>query len=53
LRAAELDRVLIAIGARIGEMDTLIAGTALYYGQPLVTNDTDFDRINGLRVLRY
>ncbi|HMC27820.1 MAG TPA: type II toxin-antitoxin system VapC family toxin [Verrucomicrobiae bacterium] len=53
LRAAELDRALMAAGARIGEMDTIIAGTALYYGQPLVTNDSDFDRVTGLRVLHY
>jgi|SRR6266850_4110957 len=53
LRAAELDRDLIARGTRIGEIDTLIAGTALYYSQPLVTNDNDFDRIRGLRLLHY
>ena len=51
--AAAIDRQLMAEGTRIGEIDTLIAGTAVYYGQPVVTNDSDFDRVPGLRVLNY
>jgi predicted nucleic acid-binding protein len=46
---------LIASGNRLGENDNWIAGTALYYGVPLVSNDHDFIRARefGLRVNTY
>jgi len=53
LRAAELDRHLQDEGARLGENDNWIAGTALYCGLSLVTNDPDFDRVPGLRRLHF
>ena len=49
----ELDRHLIGRGLRLGENDTWLAGTAHYYGVPIVSNDGDFDRVPGLRRLRY
>ena len=53
LTAAEVDRELQVAGARLGENDNWLAGTARYYGQPIVSNDRDFDRVPGLRRLRY
>jgi predicted nucleic acid-binding protein len=53
LAAADIDRQLIGLGLRLGENDTWLAGTARYYGVPIVSNDTDFDRVPGLRCLRY
>jgi predicted nucleic acid-binding protein len=47
--AANLDRELIHSGNRLGENDTWIAGYALYYGVPLLSNDRDFDRVPALR----
>jgi predicted nucleic acid-binding protein len=44
---------LIASGGRLGEADNLIAGTARYYGIPLVSNDRAFDRVRGLRRIAY
>lgn len=35
----------------IGDIDTLIAATALHYGLTLVTTDSDFKRVPGLRLL--
>ena len=51
--AGAIDRELIASGGRLGEADTLIAGTARYYGIPLVSNDRAFDRVRGLRRIAY
>ena len=55
--AGRLERALSRHGRRLGENDNWIAATALYYGEPLVTNDDDFDRVvdAGLRlkVMRY
>ena len=51
--AAALDRELIAIGHRMGENDTWIAGFCRYYGQPIISRDTGFDRVRGLRRLIY
>lgn len=47
--AGQLDRRLRQSGDRLGEADTLIAGIALYNGQPLVSRDAAFDRVPGLR----
>ena len=43
--AGRLERALAAKGQRLGENDNWIAATALYYGEPIVTNDNDFSRI--------
>lgn len=37
-------------GRRISEPDTMIAGAARVVGAPLVTGDSDFDRVDGLAV---
>jgi predicted nucleic acid-binding protein len=55
--AGRLERALTARGQRLGENDNWIAATALYYGEPMVTNDNDFARVvrSGLplKLLRY
>lgn len=55
--AGRLERALSARGQRLGENDNWIAATALYYGEPIVTNDNDFARVLRaglpLKVLRY
>jgi predicted nucleic acid-binding protein len=51
--AASLDRELIRAGNRLGENDTWIAGYALYYRAPLLSNDRDFDRVPGLRRVQF
>jgi len=55
--AGRLERALSARGRRLGENDNWIAATALYYGEPIVTNDNDFARVEAtglpLRILRY
>src|SRR3954463_5346958 len=43
--AGRLERALAARGQRLGENDNWIAATALYYGEPIVTNDHDFARV--------
>lgn len=50
--AASLNRYLERRGERIGEPDTLIAGTCLDAGLPILTrNVRDFGRVPGLEVL--
>lgn len=55
--AGRLERALAAKGQRLGENDNWIAATALYYGEPIVTNDNDFARVVRaglpLKLLRY
>src|SRR5665213_1878641 len=51
--AGAIDRELIALGGRLGEADNFIAGTARYYGIPLVSNDRAFDRVRGIRRIAY
>lgn len=55
--AGRLERALAARGQRLGENDNWIAATALYYGEPIVTNDQDFVRVVRaglpLKVVRY
>jgi predicted nucleic acid-binding protein len=48
-RAADLDRSLVGNGQRLGENDTWIAATALYYSATLVHIDADFLRVKGLK----
>lgn len=43
----------MATGHRLGENDNWIAGFARYYGEPLVSNDPDFDRVRGLRRIAF
>src|SRR5258708_32777373 len=49
--AADLDRELT--GQRLGENDNWIAGFCRYYREPVISLDGDFDRVRGLRRLRY
>lgn len=49
--AADLDRELT--GQRLGENDNWIAGFCRYYREPIISLDADFDRVRGLRRLRY
>jgi len=51
--AADVDRELMAIGARLGENDNWIAGFCRYYCQPVISLDEDFDRVPRLRRLVY
>jgi predicted nucleic acid-binding protein len=51
--AADVDRQLMDRGERLGENDNWIAGFARYYREPLISRDTDFDRVPGLRRLAY
>ena len=51
--AASIDRELIAVGMRLGENDNWIAAFCRYYSEPLVSRDSDFDRVRGLRRLAY
>jgi predicted nucleic acid-binding protein len=51
--AADIDREMIARGQRLGENDTWIAGFALYYREPLVSNDQAFDSVPGIRRIAY
>lgn len=51
--AAEVDREQIASGRRLGENDNWIAGFARYHREPLISRDTAFDRVEGLRRIAY
>ncbi len=51
--AADIDRELIGRGERLGENDNWIAGFAFYYGEPVISRDTAFDRVPGIRRVRY
>lgn len=51
-RAAELDRVQLSKGLRLGENDTWIAATALHYSATLVYSDGDFERVASLKRVR-
>jgi predicted nucleic acid-binding protein len=51
--AAQIDRELMDEGLRLGENDNWIAGFCRYYGQPIISRDAAFDRVRGLRRLRY
>jgi predicted nucleic acid-binding protein len=51
-RYAEIRRTLRRQGpGLIGDVDTLIAATALEYDLTLVTADLDFQRVSGLKVM--
>ena len=51
--AAAIDRELMTASGRLGENDNWIAAFCRYCGQPLVSRDTAFDRVRGLRRLPY
>ena len=52
-QAGDVARALAARGETIGERDTMIAGTCIAIGLPLVTaNARPFGRVPGLRLLR-
>jgi predicted nucleic acid-binding protein len=51
--AADVDRELIRTGERLGENDNWIAGFCRYYREPLISQDRDFDRVQGLRRVAY
>lgn len=48
--AAEVRAELLDNGAPMGSPDVLIAGTALYHGADIVTDDQAFSRVDGLTV---
>ena len=51
--AAKLSRYLARMGSRIGTSDSLIAGTALATGLPVLTrNPKQFERIPGLKLVK-
>jgi tRNA(fMet)-specific endonuclease VapC len=49
-RYADIRRTLRPLHKDIGDIDTLIAATALEHGLTLVTIDQDFERVPGLKV---
>ncbi|HEV2329444.1 MAG TPA: PIN domain-containing protein [Verrucomicrobiae bacterium] len=51
--AAEVDREQIRFGRRLGENDNWIAGFARYHREPLISRETAFDRVEGLRRISY
>ena len=51
--AADIDRILIKAGERLGENDNWIAGFALFYREPVVSLDVAFDRVPGIRRIAY
>jgi len=52
--AANIRRTLRKQGSIIGDLDILIAATALQMGEPLVTaNEDHFNRVNGLKCISY
>jgi predicted nucleic acid-binding protein len=51
--AADVDRQLVRIGQRLGENDNWIAGFCRYYREPVISLDSAFDRVPGLRRLAY
>ena len=51
--AASIDRELIQTGTRLGENDNWIAAFCRYYSEPLISRDSDFDRVAGLRRMAY
>jgi predicted nucleic acid-binding protein len=50
-RYADLRRTLRPLGAMIGDIDTLIAATALVHDLTLVTLDNDYTRVPDLSVM--
>lgn len=53
VNASRLDREQTAKGLRLGENDTWQAAVALRFDLTLVTDDSDFERIDGLKCENY
>ncbi len=53
LKAAEIEAELVKTGKIIETEDMMIAGIALAHGETVVTKDSHYARIAGLRVLKY
>jgi predicted nucleic acid-binding protein len=51
--AADVDRDLASAGRRLGENDNWIAGFCRFYHEPVISADVAFDRVPGLRRIRY
>jgi predicted nucleic acid-binding protein len=51
--AADVDREFGTHGHRLGENNNWIAGFCRYYQEPIISLDTDFDRVPRLRRLVY
>ncbi|HEV7924840.1 MAG TPA: type II toxin-antitoxin system VapC family toxin [Verrucomicrobiae bacterium] len=51
--AADVDRELALVGQRLGENDNWIAGFCRFYQEPVISADIAFDRVPGLRRVRY
>lgn len=52
-RVGDLQATLLDEGSELGFNDCVIAATALEHDVKLVTADSDFERVQGLRVLTY
>ena|SRR5688572_18234424 len=53
MAAARLDREQIGKGSRLGENDTWQAAVALHFGLTLISADTDFAKVGGLKRIDY
>jgi predicted nucleic acid-binding protein len=51
--AADVDREMIRVGGRLGENDNWLAGFGRYYREPIISLDTAFDRVRGIRRVVY
>ncbi len=51
--AADVDRMLLRTGQRLGENDNWIAGFCRYYREPVISRDAGFDRVPNLRRVAY
>ena len=51
--ASRIERELAERGIRLGENDNWIAATARVWGLRLLSRDNAFERVAGLRVIRY
>jgi len=52
-RAGELEGTLQQRDNEVGAVDAVVAATARRYGEPVVTADDHFDRIDGVDVVSY
>ena len=51
--AGEIEAQLLSKGTMIQREDAMIAGITIANGETLVTRDSDYAKIPGLRVLKY
>ena len=51
--AADVDRILLRTGGRLGENDNWIAGFCRFYREPIISRDAAFDRVPNLRRVVY